>query len=162
MPLPLVTDRLIVRAFLPGDLDALAALYADPEVMRWAGGTADRDGTRRALELHMARQREDGLAFWALLDRASGALIGDTGLGRLGDEIEVGWTLARHAWGRGLATEAGRAVIDEALGPLGLGHVVATIHPANAASVHVAEKLGMRPDGRMERDGAENLRYVAP
>jgi RimJ/RimL family protein N-acetyltransferase len=162
MLLPIETERLTIRPFVAEDLDALHEVYGDAEVMRWAGGASDRDGTERALRTHIERHAVDGFAFWAVVERATGALIGDTGLGRLGDEVEIGWTLRRDRWGLGYATEAARAVLAAALGPLGLDHVIATIHPDNAASVRVAEKVGLRRDRTMERDGIEQLRYVAP
>jgi RimJ/RimL family protein N-acetyltransferase len=162
MFLPIETERLTIRPFVAADLDALHEVYGDAEVMRWAGGASDRDGTERALRTHIERHAEDGFAFWAVVERATGALIGDAGLGRLGDEVEIGWTLRRDRWGLGYATEAARPILTAALGPIALDHVIATIHPENAASARVADKIGLRPDGRMERDGVEQLRYVAP
>ena len=160
LPLPLVTDRLLIRPFVPADLDALHAVYGDPQVMRWAGGVHDRAGTERALRAHIARHAEDGRAFWAVGGRDGEGRVGDCGLGLLGGEVEIGWTLRRDRWGRGLAAEAARAVLAEALGPLGLDRVVATIHRDNSASVRVAEELGMTPDGTLERDGQPQLRFV--
>ena len=159
MPLPLATERLLIRAFVPADLDALFAIYGDAEVMELAGGVTDRATTERCLVRYI---RDGAFAYYALEERATGAVIGECGLPRLGDEVEIGWTLARSAYGRGYATEAARAVLAEALGPLGLEQVVATILPGNVASVRVAEKAGMRADGWMDRDGVPHLRYVAP
>jgi RimJ/RimL family protein N-acetyltransferase len=62
-------------------------------------------------------------------------------------EIEVGWRLRREAWGHGYATEAARAALDVAWGPLGLDRAIALIHPDNERSLAVAERLGMRVVG---------------
>jgi [ribosomal protein S5]-alanine N-acetyltransferase len=153
------TDRLLIRPFTPADLDDLAALYADPEVMALAGGTCDRATAERCLHRYAA---ETPLNYQAIVERATGAFVGEVGLPRFRDEVEIGWTLVRAAWGNGYATEAARPVLEQGLGELGLDHVIATILPENAASIRVAEKLGMRRDGWMERDGKPHLRFVAP
>lgn len=159
--LPIRTPRLEIRPFEAADLDPLHAVYGDAEVMRWTGGASDRAGSEKALQTHISRHAEDGFAFWAVVERESGELIGDAGLGRLGDEVEIGWTLRQDRWGRGYATEAARAILAIAFELTGADHVVATIHPDNAASANVAEKIGMHAGGTMLRDGVEQLRYVA-
>ena len=162
----LVTERLLIRPFEPADLDELHAVFSDPEVMRHSGGVYSRERTAEALRTNIEMHAEEGIAFWAVVERSTGRLLGDTGLGRLGDEIEIGWTLRRDAWGKGYATEAGRAALRHGLGALGLDYVIATIEPGNHASVNVARKLGMRPDGHMRRpddpEGVDHLRFVAP
>ncbi len=155
----LVTDRLLIRRFAPADADALHQIYGDPEVMALAGGTCDRTTVDRVIARY---ERDFPLEYRAVVERASGRLVGEVGVIPLGDEIEIGWTLHRDAHGRGFATEAARAMLAAALGPLGLERVIATILPENAASIRVAEKIGMRADGWMDRDGAPHLRWVAP
>ncbi|WP_164125920.1 GNAT family N-acetyltransferase, partial [Stenotrophomonas maltophilia] len=65
-------------------------------------------------------------------------------------EIEIGWRLNRHAWGKGYATEAARPIVAHAFQTVGLDRIVAEIDPANSASMHVAEKIGLKftGDGR--------------
>jgi RimJ/RimL family protein N-acetyltransferase len=78
-----------------------------------------------------------------------------------GPEIEIGWRLVRAAWSQGYATEAARPVLNHAFHTIGLQRVVADIDPANAASVGVARKLGLAPDG-ISPDGERTAaRYVA-
>jgi [ribosomal protein S5]-alanine N-acetyltransferase len=164
MPLPLLTERLLIRAFEPDDLPALHAVYGDPEVTRWIPPYPTLEHTRRALDLHVRGARGGGPAFWAVIERSSGDLIGDAGLAPIegGPEIELGYTLGRRWWGRGYATEAARACLDEAFGPLGIERVVALIRPGNHASIRVAEKLGLRREGRrVAHGGAEHLVYAA-
>ena len=82
--------------------------------------------------------------------------MGEAGLQYLeaGPDIELGYTLARAAWGRGYATEAARAVLRWGFAGLRLHRIVAVADPANAASLHVLEKLGMTRRGRRECYGA--------
>src|SRR5581483_7844049 len=83
----------------------------------------------------------------------TGELIGFVGLAEpafipeLIGSVEVGWRLARAHWNRGLATEGAREALDAGFGELGLEEIVSIIDPGNAASLRVAEKLGMRRDG---------------
>jgi ribosomal-protein-alanine N-acetyltransferase len=161
--IPILTERLEIRAFEPSDLRALHAVYGDPEVTRWMPSYSTIDQTRRALEKHVAAGRTGGPALWAVVERSSGELIGDAGLAPLdgvGPEVELGYTLGRRWWGRGYGTEAARACLAEALGPLGLKRVVAVVRPENDASIHVLEKLGMTREGTRFAHGAEHLLYA--
>ena len=89
-----------------------------------------------------------GYSFWAVIERASGTLIGDAGLYRTpAGEVELGYTLGAAWWGRGYATEAASRWLAFAFGELGMSEVVALAEPANIGSLHVLEKLGMRRDG---------------
>lgn len=164
MRLPLLTERLELRAFEPTDLDALHAVYGDPQVTRFMPAYPTLEHTRRALEIHMREARAGNPAFWALIERESGELIGDAGLGLIegiGPEFELGYTLGTRWWRRGYATEAARAVRDHALGPLALPEVLALVRPANAASINVLEKIGMERVGTRNAYGAEHLMYAA-
>jgi ribosomal-protein-alanine N-acetyltransferase len=164
MPLPLLTERLRIRAFEPDDLNALHEVYGDPEVTRWIPPYPTLEHTRRALDLHVAAARAGRPAFWAVVERSSGDLIGDAGLAPLdgGPDLELGYTLGRRWWGRGYATEAASACVAEAFGPIGAGRVVALIRPENVASIAVAEKLGLAHEGRRTaHGGAEHLLYAA-
>jgi [ribosomal protein S5]-alanine N-acetyltransferase len=144
----LTTERLHLRPFRPGDEAAIHAVYADPEVMRFVGHGAHRTSaeTAAALRTYGDVLERHGYSFLAVTERASGALIGDGGLHPLagiGPDVELGYTLARRAWGRGYATELGRALIQYAFTVLRVPRVVAQVEPANAASRHVLAKLGM-------------------
>jgi ribosomal-protein-alanine N-acetyltransferase len=158
----LATPRLRLRPFEPHDLDAIHRVYSDPAVMRWVGTgpVADRATTERMLAGYAAHQRGHGFSFWAVMESASGALIGDAGLHRTaGGEVELGYTLGRAWWGRGYATEAGRAWLAAAFGELGIDEVIALAEPQNVASLRVLEKLGLRRDGRRTAFGREHLLY---
>ena len=90
-----------------------------------------------------------GLGVWASVERESGRLAGTLILKPLveGPEIEVGYHLARWAWGRGFATEGARALLRYGFETVGLDRIVAVVHPDNGASLRVIERLGMNPRG---------------
>jgi RimJ/RimL family protein N-acetyltransferase len=152
------TERLLLRRWRADDAAPLAALNADPEVMRFIGrGAVLGRGLSDDLLHRFEREwRERGFGLWAVEElSAPGALIGFCGLTVpmfLPDvlpAVEVGWRLARGAWGRGLATEAARAALAFGFGPEHeMGEIVAVVDPDNVRSLRVAEKLGMtaRPD----------------
>jgi len=160
--LPLRTARLELRPFSDADIPAAHRIYSDPEVMRYVGHGPVRseNETRGMLAAYAAHQATHGFSFWAVVDRATGTLIGDTGLFLSqsdGPEVEVGYTLARGAWGQGYATEAAHACIDAAFGPLDRDAVIALVVPENARSLRVVARLGMTPDGRRHAYGREHL-----
>jgi len=145
-----VTPRLLLRPFAPTDVAIVHAIYSDPEVMRYVatGHMTDIAQTRRLVDDYTDHQRQHGYSFWAVIEQSSGALIGDAGLYRTPvGEVELGYTLGRAWWGRGYATEAARTWLRFAFETLGLEEVVALAEPANTASLHVLEKLGMRRSG---------------
>ena len=150
MTLPRTGARLVLRAFTPADApEAHRLVYGDPEVMRHVGHGPVRalGATERLLAAYAAHQAEHGFGFWAVEERATGALVGDAGLERTpSGEVELGYTLARAAWGRGYATEAGELCLAEAR-ELGLGELVGVVDARNPASLRVLEKLGFHPDG---------------
>ena len=124
-------------------------MFGDPEVMRYVGAERrplDRKGVATLLASAEAQWQRQGFGLLAVVERETGRLVGEAGLQPLeaGPDIEFGYTLARAVWGRGYATEAARAVLRWAFAGLRLHRVVAVADPANAASLHVLDKLGMR------------------
>ena len=154
----LETDRLIMRPFAESDLDAYAVMCADPEVMRFLGGkTWDRMQTWRHIAATLGHWQLRGYGPWAVEERRSGELIGRVGF--INPEgwpgFELGWTLARAAWGNGYATEAARRALDHAFTDMDRDHVISLIHPENQASLAVAERLGETREGTAEVLGEE-------
>ncbi|MEU5874459.1 GNAT family N-acetyltransferase [Glycomyces sp. NPDC047369] len=147
----LKTERLSLRPLAAADAAALAAINADPEVMRYIGTGEPRtpEQTEALCAKVAAHWDEHGWGAFAVTEREGGALVGlgilatPTFLPEILPATEVGWRIARDRWGRGYAPEAARAVTGFAFGDLGLDRVVSCIHADNAASVRVAEKLGM-------------------
>jgi [ribosomal protein S5]-alanine N-acetyltransferase len=161
---PIATERLQLRPFATGDVDAILSVYGDPEVMRYVGeGTAaDRPSTERMIREYIAHQEQHGFSFWAVVERESGRVIGDAGLyhGESGgSEVEIGYTLGRSWWGRGYATEAASSCLATAFDVLALESVTAIADPANPASARVLDKLGMQLIGRRIAYGRPHLLY---
>jgi RimJ/RimL family protein N-acetyltransferase len=127
---------------------AFAALCADPEVMEHLGGPSPF-GLSAEMSARMADHWQTfRFGLWACLD--GDECVGFTGACRpgphwsaFGDEVEVGWRLARHAWGRGFATEGARLALGPLREELGLERVVSFIAPGNHRSRAVAARLGM-------------------
>ena len=144
----LETDRLILRMLRPSDLDDYAEMCADPDVMRYIGDGQPlvRSMAWRNLALMLGHWSLRGYGLWGAADRCSGALVGRIGFwnpeGWPG--FELGWMLRRSYWGRGYATEGARAALDFAFDHLAQPQVISLIHPENAASIRVAQRLGER------------------
>lgn len=144
------TERLVLRRLLPDDLPPLYALYRDPVVRRYfPDGTRTLDQTREELEWFLeGHPRHPELGLWATIERASGAFLGRCGLlpwtidGT--PEVELAYLIDPTRWGEGFGTEAARAIARHAHEALGLERLIGLIDPQNAASVRVAEKVGMR------------------
>lgn len=163
---PIETERLLLRPFRLGDAEDLHAIWSDPAAERFRGDEPAWprprvvDDTRRYLEKIVSGQHERGYAPWAVIEKATGRLIGDCGLFPTQDaepEIELAYGLAPDTWGRGYATEAARACVRVAFEELGAERVVADVDPTNRASVRVLEKVGFEPAGG--KDG--KLLYAA-
>ena len=146
------TERLLMRGFREEDIDEWAAISRDPEVMRWIGDEngLTREEAWRRMAYFVGHWELRGFGNWALIDKASGALVGRAGLYRpeAWPGLEVGWLVGREFWGRGFATEAGHASIEWAQAELGADHVISLIEDENLRSARVAEKLGMTVEGR--------------
>jgi RimJ/RimL family protein N-acetyltransferase len=121
-------------------------MAADPEVMRYIGGALDRAQSWRQMALHAGHWALRGYGNWAVERKSDGVLLGRCGLwnpeGWPG--VEIGWKFARHAWGQGYATEAARAALAWGWTVLNAPRLISVIHPDNASSIRVAERLGLR------------------
>jgi ribosomal-protein-alanine N-acetyltransferase len=143
----LVTERLVLRPLGEPDLDALAAIYADPAVMRFLGGPRTFEETRTRLGWIIAAHAEQGFGLWATTLRGDGTLIGRCGI-LVQDvegarEHEIAYLLGSQWWGKGYATEAAAAIRDHARSQLGLNRLISLIAPENVASQAVALRIGM-------------------
>lgn len=142
------TPRLLLRPPRPDDLDALHAIQADAEAMRFTWRAPDREATRRFLEGWGHTAATEGFAPWTVVAKQGGEVLGWGGLGRDPDDPrwgpEVLYFLRPEAWGRGLATELVEAALADAFGRVGLAEVGAFARPGNHASRRVLEKCGFR------------------
>ena len=157
MPDPVIeTERLTLRKPRLEDVDDVLAFIRDPEVMRWLGGgeSDDRAEAVAALERWLDRWEANAIGPFMLV--RDGRVIGRTGFlvwdnrtwktSTYDDagphaETEIGWALAREHWGHGYAAEAARALREWA----DKERLISLIHPENARSIRVAEKLGATP-----------------
>jgi RimJ/RimL family protein N-acetyltransferase len=148
------TERLLLRAMVPGDSDALLAVFSDPLVMAAFGvppfGPAEMD---RWVARNLQHQADHGYGLFTVLLKETSAVIGDCGLERMEVGDELGYDFRSDHWSRGLATEAAIAVRDHAFGTLGLPRLVSLIRVGNDASRRVAEKVGMRLVEGSQRGG---------
>jgi RimJ/RimL family protein N-acetyltransferase len=145
--LPVIeTTRLRLRMFRPEDLDDLAGMFSDPQVMRYVadGKPAGRDVAQKALTSVIDHWRREGFGRWAAEDKDSSQFVGFGGLRSLFGMPEVVYHFARLHWGKGLATELARASLRYGFEEHRFERIVAVAKPENAASIHVMEKLGMR------------------
>ncbi|HEU4998321.1 MAG TPA: GNAT family N-acetyltransferase [Lapillicoccus sp.] len=146
------TERLLLRQWRDEDWAPFAALNADPEVMRHFPSTLDRQESDAFAYRNAALLEVNGWGLWAVEVVESGEFVGFVGLNQpqwtaaFTPCTEVGWRLARSAWGKGYATEAARAALAVAFGPLGLDEVVSFTTVANDRSRAVMERLGMSRD----------------
>ncbi len=139
----LETARLRLRRLVPADLDPLGRILDEPEVVRYLGSKETQlAATRQWLEVYDTQ----GYGMLTAELKATGAYVGRIGFAVQHvdghDEVEVGWVVAREHWGRGLATEAARALLDYGFRWHRFPRIISLIDPANAASIAVARKIG--------------------
>ena len=166
MPLPIETERLVIRSFSTADAPALhERVFGDPEVMRFIprGASPSVERTRGSIERFMSHERQHGFALFAVDLKETGELIGDCGLylveGR-GPEVEVAYHFGRAWWNQGYATEAARACLDFGFRECGLSEIIAICFPEHAASRRVMEKAGMRYAGPARYYELDLVKYV--
>ncbi len=153
---PLETERLVLRPFEEGDLDALYKVYSDAEVSRWLyHEPRTLEETRELLGRKIALDRFTAVDQWisaAVVERESGQFVGDVVLHWVSDEHrtgEIGFSFDPDHQGRGYATEAARALLGFAFGGMGFHRVIGRLEARNAASARVLEKLGMRLEAHL-------------
>jgi RimJ/RimL family protein N-acetyltransferase len=145
----LETPRLVLREMTPDDLDFVAAMLADPEVMRYYPRCYSRDESQQWIERQLKRYDRHGHGLWLAIEKSTGQPVGQVGLLLQQvdgiEEKEVAYLIHRPFWRRGLATEAALACRDHAFTVFSREVVIALIRPENVPSQGVARKLGMAP-----------------
>ena len=150
----LLTPRLVLRRWRGDDIEPMAAINADPEVMRWIGAGAVRDleQTRSGIDAIERQWQASGYGLFAIEERVSGDLLGFTGmtvpyfLPEVMPAVEIAWRLGRQHWGKGIATEASAAALDFGLVDRGLDRIIAIVQIGNDASERIMTKLGMNAE----------------
>ena len=147
----LTTARLSLRRFTPADLDWLTELYSDPDVTRFLGGVRNRAGVEERLQTRILEYYDEhpGLGIWMTVDRATGASLGFHLLNHIRGEsiIQVGFALAKSAWGKGFATEMAAAVLRYGFVDLKLPSIAGMANVQNHASQRVLLKIGLERRG---------------
>jgi len=161
------TERLSLRHFHILDREPIyRSVFGDPEVMRFGDGVQTEEWVREWLHTCLERYHQTwGFGPYAVVERQSQEVIGYCGLFFFPDingqpEVEIGYRLARSAWGQGYATEAATAVRDFAFDTLGIKRIIAIIDPDNRDSIHVAEKIGMRHEQDVMLEGYTHPDHV--
>lgn len=157
------TPRLLLRPLREEDMDAYAAMHADPEIMRYLGEGVplSREESWRNMAMFLGHWTLRGYGMWALEERATGAFVGRAGLHcpEGWPDREVGWALARAHWGKGYALEAAQAALQHAFATLQWPRAISLIDPENQRSIRVAERLGERLDREITLRGKRTLLY---
>ncbi|GAA1667627.1 GNAT family N-acetyltransferase [Kribbella yunnanensis] len=148
----LTTDRLLLRQWRDSDREPFAALNADPAVMEHFPRLVTREESDALIDRASASITDQGWGLWAVEVRETGEFIGFTGMAVPRFEaaflpgVEIGWRLAKSAWGNGYAPEAARAVLDFGFGPAGMSEILSFTAATNLPSQRVMQKIGMIHD----------------
>ncbi|MBV1854793.1 GNAT family N-acetyltransferase [Catellatospora tritici] len=156
----IATERLILRDWRETDLPAWAAINADPEVREHLGPVWDEARSAASIAHYQEAYRRNGFGFWAVEQRDSGELIGLAGIDPVEPEVpfegvEIGWRLARSAWGHGYASEAARVVLEFGFQTVGLDEILAITLAGNVRSQAVMRRIGMTHAADLDFDHRE-------
>jgi [ribosomal protein S5]-alanine N-acetyltransferase len=153
------TERLLLKYMDSSDIPELVDLWTDPVAMEHMGGPRDREFLLDEFGKTAKNPRAERFDLWPVIELASGTLVGHCGLlpkeveGK--DEIELVYVIAARFWGKGFATEIGRALTRYAREILGLMRLISLIEPGNTASERVAAKIGMRLEREVVRPSGQ-------
>jgi ribosomal-protein-alanine N-acetyltransferase len=156
------TERTLLRLFKPEDLDALAGILGNPQVMKYLEvdcKPVSRGQTEKAIASIIRHWGEHTFGRWAVIYKENNELIGMTGFRSHEDIAELVYVLDEPYWGKGLATEIATAALRWGFAERGFPRVVAMTRPANAASRRVMDKLGMLFRGDTEVYGISCVEY---
>lgn len=140
------TDRLRARKMTPGDLDDLASMNQNPEVMATLGGEKSREQTLESLAALIKQFDEHGFSYWIFEDKETGAFMGRGGLKIISidgiDEVALGYSFLPEYWGKGFATEIAKKITQIGFDDFKLKTIAAYALPENNGSLRVMDKLG--------------------
>jgi ribosomal-protein-alanine N-acetyltransferase len=159
------TDRLIIRSIQEVDLEPLAALWTDPEVTYYMGGPRNYEEILKDLREDAQLDPQPAFDLWPVIEKKTGQIIGHCGILEKNiegtNQYEIIYVLAKSAWGRGFATEAGSSLKKYGFDQLGLKRITALIDPDNLKSEMVAAKIGLRYERNTVRPNGKNMRLFA-
>ncbi|MET3646577.1 GNAT family N-acetyltransferase [Phyllobacterium ifriqiyense] len=159
------TDRLLLRPRTMDHFEDCIAMDRDPAVTKFIPGPwTDDTSHRQFLTDRITTDFGIGLGYWSIFEKTrSDQFLGWVLLiphDAIGPDVEIGWRLNRLAWGKGIATEAAKPVLEHGFKATTVDRIIAAIDPRNSASVRVAEKLGMELMGETEEDGYHFVTYA--
>lgn len=148
----LQTSRLLLRPFLRSDLDDLATLNGDEEVMKYISPPLSKEQVAGVIDWFAAEWDRLDYGWFALFERATGGFVGQCGLQCLegkpdADDIEIAFVISKVYWGKGYATEAAQAVLSFGFKEASLERIVAVTMQENTPSQRVLDKLGFKCQG---------------
>ncbi len=148
----LESERLILRPWSQEDKKPFAAMNADPDVMRFFPSPSSEDQSNASVDRAIEHQKNYSFCFWAAELKSDNSFAGFIGLQHVPDSlpcapaVEIGWRLAKHTWGRGLAPEGARAALKYGFNVLKLDEIVSLAPKLNEPSLRVMQKIGMVTD----------------
>jgi RimJ/RimL family protein N-acetyltransferase len=160
-PALISTERLVLRRWRPEDREPYAAMMADPDVGYWLGATQTREAAHTSIDRFEEELGKAGYGFFAMETRIDGSFVGAATLRPIYPNLpvppghEIGWRLARSAWGNGYASEAARALLAFGFKDLSLTEIIAFTAESNIRSRAVMDRIGMR------RDAARDFNHPA-
>jgi [ribosomal protein S5]-alanine N-acetyltransferase len=159
----LETEHLLLRAWRAEDADAWYSVLQEPDLLKYFPDPRppSRRMADRYIEHHLDHWETYGYGHWVVTTRGDARIVGWTGLEYIAElqQTELAYLLSRSVWGRGYATEAGRAAARFAFDAAGVQELIGLVHPGNAASIRVLEKCGMRLVDRVTLWDLEMCRY---
>ena len=158
------TSRLLLREMSPTDLDFVATMMADADVMRYYPKRYSREESAQWVRRQMKRYKRDGHGLWLVTDKDSGRPLGQVGLMMQNvdgvKEAEVGYLIHAPYWRNGFATEAATATRDYAFETLHKPRVISLIRPVNVPSQGVARKMKMMPEKHTMHANLEHIVFA--
>ncbi|MDP9111390.1 MAG: GNAT family N-acetyltransferase [Candidatus Eremiobacteraeota bacterium] len=161
----LETERTVLRTWTPLDATPALRIYGDAEVMRFIPvGVMDVEQITRLLARFNEEFELESFGLWAVIEKATGALLGECGLHRIPEtgEVEIGWLFERACWGRGFASETARAILEYGFTTAKLRRIICLIDRENGRSVAVANRVGFYYDRIGRYYHRDLLKYYLP
>ncbi len=159
------TNRLILRHYIPSDVEGMLKIFSDPVAMTYFPDTKTREETQEWIDWNMQSYKDNGFGLYAVELKVSGQFIGYCGFILQKDidgvdEIEIGYSLIREFWHNGYATEAAISCKEYGFNNLNMDRLISLIRPENVPSRKVAERNGMHVEKSVMRWDFNHLVYV--